>query len=86
MCPGSHGDAVSQLLLVTHTDLTGNRNYWNALMTRDNALLTWLLVSTLALTAASLSRAYLQPMAKVEPPPTVQDPVMPVSRAALFFR
>ena len=49
-------------------------------------LITWLLVSTLALTAASLSRAYLQPMAKVEPPPTVHDPVMPVSRAELFFR
>ena len=75
----SHGDSVSQLLLVTHTDLTGNRNYWTALMTRDNALLTWLLVSTLALTLASLSRANLQPMAKLEAPPMALLQVTPVS-------
>ena len=28
-----------------------------------------------------MSRLYLQLMAKVEPPPAVQDPVMPVYRA-----
>ena len=81
----SHGDAVSQLLLVAHTNLMGKMSGCVS-VNKAGVLLTWLLVSTLALTLASLSRANLQPMAKLEAPPMALLQVTPVSSWELFFR
>ena len=73
-----HGNAVPQLLLVAHADLRG-KDYQADCYQGNANVLTWLLVSTLALTLASLSRANLQPMAKLEAPPMALLQVTPVS-------
>ena len=82
----SDGDAIPQLLLVTHTNLRGRMEFSGLAAEYCLCCLTWLLVSTLARMAASLSRANLHPMAKLEAPPMALLQVTPVSNWELFFK